>query len=528
MEELAKRLDEVGQSTQYWLPKLRDKLGITSAQALKHLRYEDYLKMECEVEHTWEKQALQELLKIDSKAPMKWLQEERLERLKKRHEQAKSALQELKEMQEKGRSRHEESVRKKEEELRRAMDIAPEYWAPSQMPLKEVIENMHKQLDLLEESVSQSENLPDKEVLRRASGGLALQGIYKTNKLADMVEKREQLINIPEGLELFGPQQGAAFEKKEFSSSEAESTFTRTMEKLGFSISVAAKGGFGGFSAETSSDYSKSEESEETHKSRSEHTYLCTTQYSYIPLASCHLPKDQLRLCNAALQELKAIEQLLSHTPEPDKFSMLTSRAGRFFNRFGSHVNQGPLHFSGIFWWKASSKGFRAEQLDEVKKQTSDALSSYVGGSYCGCGWGIAAGVAVAKSGSEASLQGADKKQIQTEIQLFVAKTGGPPGMNSLTAWKSGLLASNKSWAVIDRGSQLIPVWDIILSKHRQDFTDVYQMSSSLIMAYEALTSRSASPLIREELISAVEEARLFLEEMKTWEVTGDEEQLVM
>ncbi|XP_053878351.1 interferon-induced very large GTPase 1-like [Malaclemys terrapin pileata] len=521
-DELAKRLEAVGLSAEHWLPKLHKQLGVTSTQALKHLRYEDYLKLECDVQHTWEKQALQELLKTDSKATMKQLQEQHLEMLKKRQEQAKSAVKELEEMQEKGRSRHEEVVRKKEEELQGAMDIAPEYWAPHEKPLKEVIENVHKQLDLLEESVSQSENLPDKEVLRWASGGLALQGIYKTNKLAEMVEKREQLIDIPEGFELFGPQQGPLFEKKEFSSAEAESSFTRTMEKLG--ISIAAKGEF---SAETSTDYGKSEESKKTHRSCSEHAYICTTQYSYIPLASCYFPKDQLRLSRAALQELKESEQLLSHTPEPDKLNFLKSRGGRFFKRFGSHVNQGPLHLGGIFWWKVSSEGFRAEQLDEVKKQTSDALSSYVGGSYGGFGWSISAGVTASKSGSEASFQGTDRKQTQTEIQLFVTKTGGPPGVDSLTAWKSGLLASNKTWSVIDRGAQLIPVWDIILSNHRQDFKDVYQMSSSLIRAYEALTNLSVRTLLGEELASTVDEARSFLEDMKSWEVSGDEEHLV-
>ncbi|XP_065443437.1 interferon-induced very large GTPase 1 [Chrysemys picta bellii] len=528
MEELGQRLNELGLSTQYWLPKLQDKLGITSAQALKHLRYEDYLKLECEVEHPWEKQALRTLLNIaESKTTMKQLQEQRLEMLKKRQEQAKLALEGLKEMQEKGRSRHEEVVRKKEEELQGAMDIAPEYWAPAEKPLKEVIENVHKQLDLLEESVSHSENLPDKEVLRWASGGLALQGIYKTKKLAEMVEKREQLIDIPERFELFGPEQGPLFEKKEFSSAEAESTFTKTMEKLGFSISVAAKGGFWGFSAETSTDYSSSSESEETHRSRSEHAYICTTKYSYIPLASCYFPKDQLRLSSAALQELKKIEQLLSHTPEPDKLNLLKSRGGSFFKRFGSHVNQGPLHLGGIFWWKASSEGFRAEQLDEVKKQTSDALSSYVGGSYSGFGLSISAGVTVSKSGSEASFQGTDRKRMHTEIQLFVTKTGGPPETHSLTQWQSGLVTSNKTWSVIDRGFQLIPVWEIILSNHRQDFRDVHQISSSLRNAYEVLTNQSIGTLFGEGLASAVDEARLFLEEMKSWEVTGDEEQLV-
>uniref|UniRef100_A0A8C4Y0R9 Uncharacterized protein n=1 Tax=Gopherus evgoodei TaxID=1825980 RepID=A0A8C4Y0R9_9SAUR len=327
------RNSQTGLSSQYWLPKLQDKFGVTSLQALEHLRYDDFLKLESDVQYPWEKQALRKLCNLTDS-----------------NEAAAGGA--LGDSKEKVRSRPEEAVRKKEEELQVAMGIAPEYWSPSQ---KTLMENMHKQLSLPEESVSQSENLPDKEVLRWVSGGLALQSIYKTNKLMEVVEKREQLIDIPEGFKLFGPQQGPLFEK-EFSSSAVESTFTRTMEKLGFSISATGKGGFGGFSAETSSDYSTSED---THRSRSEHTFLCTTTYNYIPLASCYFPKDQLRLSSEALQELKEIKMLLSHTPEPDKLTILKSRGRRLFNRFGSHVNQGPLHLGGIFWWKVSSEGFQ-------------------------------------------------------------------------------------------------------------------------------------------------------------------------
>ncbi|XP_025049448.1 interferon-induced very large GTPase 1-like, partial [Alligator sinensis] len=527
-EELLTRLDGVGLCSEYWLPKLRDKLGVTSLQALKHLQYEDYLKLECEVEHPWEKRALQQLLKLrGSKTTMKQLQEERLERLQKKQEKAKLALEELKEMQESGRSRQEEEVKCKEEQLWGAMDVPREYWVSSEKPLVEVIENMQKQLNVLEESVSKGENIPDEEVLRRASGGLALQGIYRTDKLEDMLEKRELLITVPDGFKLSGPEQGSLFETKAFSSSRAESTFTKTMEKLGFSTSVAAKGGFGGFSAETSTDYSTASEHEETHRSRSEHMYICTAKYNYIPLASCYFPKDQLRLSNAALQELTGIEQLLSRTPEPDRLEMLKSRCGGFFTRFGSHVNQGPLHFGGIFWWKASSEGFRAEQLDEVKKQTSDALNSYVGGSFMDSGFSVAGVVKASMSNSAASFQGTGRENQETKIQLFVTKTGGPHDVDTLARWKSELVMNNKTWCVIDRGLQLIPVWDIILANHRQDFADVHQVSNSLRAAYTALTNQSTSPLFGEGLISAVDEAKAFLEDLKTWHVTGDEEQLL-
>uniref|UniRef100_A0A8D0GZN1 VLIG-type G domain-containing protein n=1 Tax=Sphenodon punctatus TaxID=8508 RepID=A0A8D0GZN1_SPHPU len=527
--ELARRLSELGLNSPYWLPKLGERLGVTSVQALKHLRDEDYLKLECEVQHPWEKRALQKLLNlpVSNKATMQQQQEQRLEMLKKRQDQAKSALAKLNEMQAKGKSRHEEAVKRREEALRQAMDVPPEYWVPSQEPLREMVGKMHKQLALVEESVSESENLPDMEVLGWASGGLALQGIYKTSEFTDLLGKREQLVSIPEGFRLLGPEQGPLSEKKEFSSTEAESTFRKSMEQLGFSISVAAKGGFWGFKAEASTDYSKTKESEETHKSRREHTYICTTMYNYVPLASCYFPKDQLRLSSAALQELQNIEQLLNHTLETDTMSLLDSRCGSFFNRFGSHANQGPLHFGGIFWWKASSEGFRSAQLEEVRRQTSEALSSYVGVSFNGFGVSAAVDVSVSKSGSEASLQGTDRKNTQTEIQLFVSKTGGPPGTDSFTSWKSGLLASNKTWSVIDRGSQLIPVWDIILSSHRKDFQDVQHVSSSLKEAYSALTNQNVSPLFGEELVSAIEESRSFLDDLKSWKVTGDEEQLV-
>nr|XP_013816605.1 PREDICTED: interferon-induced very large GTPase 1-like [Apteryx mantelli mantelli] len=206
---------------------------------------------------------------------------------------------------------------------------------PSGKTLMEETEARHKQLEQQEESVCRSENVSDKEVLRRASGGLALQGIYRTNSLVDMLAKREQLINIPDGFKLAGPEQGSLLEKKEFSSSAAEATFTKSMEQLGYSISVAAKVGF---NVEVGVDYNSSSQSEETHQSCSEQAYICTTKYQYIPLASCYFQKHQLRLSDAALRELQDIEQLLSITQEANRLNMLKSRCGSFFSRFGSHL----------------------------------------------------------------------------------------------------------------------------------------------------------------------------------------------
>ncbi|NWZ45232.1 GVIN1 GTPase, partial [Brachypodius atriceps] len=228
----------------YWLPKVMQILGNKCLEALQHLEYKDYLKMECEVQHPWEKKALQKLLKVtDGKTTAEQVQKEHLEKTKERQEVAKQALSDLTEMLS-SCSHSQDAVRKKAETLWQAMEIPKEFWPPPKKPLVDVLESIQKQLEQQELSAVRVENIPDTEVLRRASGGLALQGIYRSSRPEDVLAKREQLLRVPEGFQLAGPEQGSLLERKEFSSSAAESTFTKFMEQLGFSISVSAKANF--------------------------------------------------------------------------------------------------------------------------------------------------------------------------------------------------------------------------------------------------------------------------------------------
>uniref|UniRef100_A0A8D2QL09 MACPF domain-containing protein n=1 Tax=Zosterops lateralis melanops TaxID=1220523 RepID=A0A8D2QL09_ZOSLA len=315
-------------------------------------------------------------------------------------------------------------------------------------------------------------------------------------------------------------------ERKEFSSSAAESTFKKSMEQLGFSISVSAKASFWGINLEAGVDYSSSSQSQDTHQSHSEQGYFCTTKYQYIPLASCYFQRHQLLLSDTALKELQDMEQLLSFTQE-DKAPLL-DRCERFFIRFGSHVNQGPLHFGGIFWWKASTEGFQDEQQKEIKEQTCGALNSLVRKSYGGFLESAAVPLDVSISGSKASVLGRAGESSHTAIQLSMVNTGGPPDTAALPQWKTGLVSDNTTWCVIDRGFELIPVWDVILKNHSEDFRSVGQMSRALRDAYKELTNQSIGTIFGEELGCAVQEARDFMETVKAWEVMVDENKLLM
>ncbi|KAM5319596.1 interferon-induced very large GTPase 1-like isoform 1-T2 [Glossophaga mutica] len=525
-QDLQDMLREVGLAEKYWLPKMQEHLGVTCAQALQHLKQKDLQKLKSQAQYPWEKGALDKLLNLSHSKSLSELQEHQVEMEKKKHKKAEKALQELRCLLSEGRQRQEKAVKETEAELRQAMEIPKEYWPDLGKSLREVIENIQGQLNLMEGTLSHRQNLTDRDLVRWASGGLALQGIFKTSQQRGLIEKKEALLSVPKDFLLFGPEQGTRMETREFTSSQSESTFTQMIEKLGFSITASAKGGGWGFSLEGGIDHNKHSDSTETQQSRSEQSYFSSTKFSYVPLASCHFPIDQLQFTNAALQDLKCIEELLGQPAGPDLLTQLKDRAEAFFHRFGSHANQGPLHLGGIYWWKAISQGFQSKQLAEVKQQAAEALNGYIRGSYSGFGVTVAGGMEVSNSHAKTSAQSTTFQNLQTEVQLSVAQTGGPPEANGFFEWKAGLVASNQTWRVIDRGIQLVPIWDIILSSHRSDFKEPLQVANFLKDSYTTLTGLPAQIKGGEELLSVGKKAAVFLEEVKSWEVSDPEKQL--
>ncbi|XP_012641964.3 interferon-induced very large GTPase 1-like [Microcebus murinus] len=525
-QDLQEMLKEVGLNGEYWLPKLQEDLGVTCPQALQHIEEKDLQKLKSHAKYPWEERALEKFLNLAHSNNLSELQKSRIEKTKKQQEQAAQALKELKDLMSQGKQRNKEAVMSKEAELREAMDIPKEYWPSSKTPLKEVIDNMQKQLELTMLELSQRQNLPDKDLVSWASGGLALQGIYKTTDQGGLIEKKDKLLRVPKDFSLFGPRQSIRMETVEFTSSEEESMFTQKIEKGEFSAIMLGKGEGGGFSLEAGFDHSKHSESKKTQRTHSEHSYFCSTKFSYIPLASCHFPIDQLQLSKAALQELKDIEDLLDQKAHSDRSSLLRHRAESFFHRFGSHANQGPLHLGGIYWWKAVSKGFHNEELKEVKQQSAKALDNFIRGSVSTLIVKGAGGVNVSYSDSNTSSETKTSQNLQANVQLSVAQTGGPPEANGFVQWRAGLIASNQTWFVIDQGLQLVPIWDIILHSHRSDFKYPRQVADCLKCHYTAMISHTTHIQAEEELLTGRKEARAFLEDVKYWKVSDPEDQL--
>ncbi|XP_066106938.1 interferon-induced very large GTPase 1-like isoform X2 [Saccopteryx bilineata] len=524
-QDLQEMLREVGLAVEYWLPKLLEHLDVTGAQTLQHLDRKDLQELKSQSQHSWEKGALEKLLNLSQSNSLSELQESQMEMIQEKQKKVEHPLQELNDFKSEGEQQQEKAVREEEAELKQAMRTPKKYWPLAEKSLR-VVENMQRQHNPLESTLSHRQNLPDTDLVRWASGGLALQGIYKTSYHRSLLERRELLLSVPKKFLLFGPEQGTRMDKKEFTSSQAEAMFTQTMEKLGFSVTASGKGKGWGCSLEDDMDDSKHPECKATQQPCSEHSYFCSTQFSYVPLASCYFSIDQLQFSKAALQELKGIENILGQLEGPYRLSLLRHRTEAFFHRFGSHASQGPVHLGGIYWWKAISEGFQNEQLAEVKQQTREALNRFVNSSYPGLGVKVSEGMAVSDSHSRIVPQSTVFQNFQIQVNLCVSQTGGPPEANGFSQWKAGLVAINQTWCVIDRGLQLVPIWDIILSSHRSDFKDPLQVANLMKDSYSALTGLTAQIQDGEELLSVGKEAKVFLEDVKSWEVTNPEEQL--
>uniref|UniRef100_W5NNG9 Interferon-induced very large GTPase 1-like n=1 Tax=Lepisosteus oculatus TaxID=7918 RepID=W5NNG9_LEPOC len=111
-------------------------------------------------------------------------------------------------------------------------------------------------------------------------------------------------------------------------------------------------------------------------------------------------------------------------------------------------------------------------------------------------------------------------------VKLSVSKSGGPAETHNHLQWKCALVSSNRTWQVIDRGTRLIPVWDIILSAHTQDFTDPFRLSSSLLEAYRRITGQDADLMSGERELSAQREAEELIQTVKNWTVSNSEQVL--
>ena len=327
--------------------------------------------------------------------------------------------------------------------VQEALQVSEGSWIVKDSSLEALIDGLKINLRELHDELKNCMDLNDVEILQHASGGRALQGVLVSRNLEDQLEIRENLLSVPQDAQLHTPSLSRDDKIQEFFSKSQEDQFIRLMDRLGYSETASAKAGFLDFHVQKSASYNTATEEG---KMDTQQVYFSTIKYSFIPMSSFHFKGSQLKLSADALRDLQAFSGSQND---------LQKQCEQFFHKYGSHVNKGLLHFSGIYWLKCYSYDFHESDMNELKRLQNQIVSASAGFSFDYFGASLKVGVSNL-------IEGDFSEALMSKTTVEVTKKGGPQTTSNIPLWKCGLVARNSTWNVIDCGSNTVPVWEII------------------------------------------------------------------
>ena len=506
---LARALENVGLKPTYWLDVF-SKLDIDSVKALEFIdeTSDDYSELIKAVKKSWQINAINELLKIkDIKEEAK---ESEREKVKQRLEKSNQTLQELKQLSEKGKKRHDARVQQIEKDVCEQFKISPESWIQKDNTLSELINILEAHNERINGVLQTKDGQRDSMVLRNASNGQALQGILLSNDLEVLIKDRLSLLKPPENVNFKHPSKSTIDTVETFCMKSQEDTYKKMVDTFGWGVSVSAKAPvFGGVTVKAGVSASSKDESETCVETDTQITYSSTVKHSSLQLAAYTFENRDLQLSIDAVEALKKIKTIImSYGPDS---SYVQLACEEFFHNYGSHASRGPLHFGGIYWRTCYSKGFSEKETDTVKELQSNALSAEAGVAFMG--FGISSSVDITSVKSHYEGKCTQKTLVNTYLQVSI--TGGPPEVTSLPEWRTGLAANNKTWSLTDRGTILVPVWEIIVMNYGKELNILVKV---LKKCWERLTNLKA----KQSALTTSYSPEMVLEQVKEWNPDRD------
>ena len=451
----------------FWQIVFLRQLGVKSVKALQHIGSESYPHLVRFARTPQDKKTLQKFLKMEGQEhTFQKQRKQQIQQLKMRQDEFERMLQNLSTLHGKSKYHHDEEAMVVEDGIRENLQIPPEFWPSNSTALPEIISQLKDCQKKLSAEL-QAEELSDLAIVKRASGGRALQGILLTKDVHDQLQERHHLLKPPKDICLMEPLHSQNIICKQFTSRHHEKVFTYTLNSAGYSVTGSEVIGYWGFTFHLTSN--QSHRMEQDHK-REQETYNSTVQLFVLPLASLYFDDDQLQLSDKAIQELRAIESFVDSC---DKSAQTKCEA--FFKKFGSHASKGPLHFGGTYQWTIHSSGFKKSDRGRVQQVHNEVIDNLAGESIFR---------SVTRGGVSRNAYGTDTDTLVCDTFWVITTSGGPQDVTGLPCWKNGLIANNGTWNLIDRGSTLVPIWDIIKKNHAKDFKKPYSLATLMNQAW--------------------------------------------
>ena len=472
-EELKKR----GLDSAYWSTILMQQLGAISAKAWDYIEPENCRDL-VRFARKHEEKKIIKCLRVEDETLYMKQRENQKERLNKKLPMYKQILNDLQRFQVKDRDRFDKEVSIAENDIREMLQLAPTAWLHESLTLECVVTNLHNYYERVVKTLKATE-LCDASLLQFSSQGLMLKGILMTRDCREQIQSRGVLLKVPTDVELRRPIHSQYELTRVFVKKQEEECFLMGISSLGYSIVTCD-------SAYTSSCTCGSKVQQSRQKKIAiggKESYLSTVKCSFYPVASCELSDGQLHLSDDAIMHLKEIEKLNASNDN----HLVRTECVKFIQKFGSHVNNGTLHFGGVSIRKVFTNGYSKTNEAAVCELQRELGSLKL--------------IGECKAVSALNLQDTrgrytDELLKKTFVELH--HYGSACEVSGVLDWKNSLLCCNNEWVVVDRGVKFLPMWDILIVNHSDTFKMPATLGVLMKQAWKAMTQYYPELTIRD------------------------------
>lgn len=313
-----------------------------SLEALGRISAEDFDALKA---NTGEKNEVRRLFKAElnntepseaekSGEEKKAIDEEKLEK-------AKALMKEASEKAKEESEQAKKAVSEKMAEIGKILQLPPD-WNKQESGKEpdELLTHLNQVIEQFENAVEVSESYKsDLEIVKKASGGRALCGIYHSAYNPPKTAERP-LILMPTEVTLGSPNNSQQINYLKFSESMAASKYAHAVKSSSTNIGFSVGGFLQLFVGEAHGSYASSSESQGTSSVKKKTSSVSVLQYVWIATKTFQLEQEQMRLSMSARNMARSIT----------KASDPGEAARRFMNRYGSHFPAGLHSLGGVLF----------------------------------------------------------------------------------------------------------------------------------------------------------------------------------
>ena len=412
----------------------------------------------------------------------------------------------MKEFHKQGKQGHDHEVQQVEKDICQQFHIIHSSWKTniSDLNLDQVITKLQVHQGHMIAILQPKEESNDSKVFKDASNGRALQGIFLSGQLADLLKDRNFLLKPPENIKFQAHSNLTDISVEQFCTKSHEINYKKAIEFLGWGIpeTRVAPNYYGGVMIKADIPTRRRKEQAKTHQNLKKQLYSSTVKHLSLKLATIMFDSSDLQLSTEAEEELKKLKKIIIMYG-PDSPHVQTACI-TFFHSYGSHVCLDPLHFGGVYWWKCSSVGFNEREASTVKNLQLNAVNAHATVSF----YGLSVSKEVNINDVKSRYIGQCSEETLHQTHLNVTTTGGPPAIGGFFEWKAGLESDKMTWSLIDRGKSLTPIWEVIAMNHGKELNLLVKV---LKRSWETFTKQQAT----QNMVTASYRPQLVMQEIE-------------